>query len=328
LFLDSPASAIVYGCAVALLGTGFTLVHVSSDFPHLGLVQYSALGAYVGYTLVELLGLSPYLGLPLAFLLGGAVNAAFYSTVVAAMQRRGMSEVMLAVSTLAGSIVMVALVNMYAYWIRETFYTYSMSFILRDAWAPLVSLVVVAASVLILRRLLGGTRLGVAVMGSAESRELTSICGVDPFRVQAFSWFAAGGIASAAGLLYVLQFMGSPSIWVKLFTVTFAASFLGGIDSALWAPMGALIVVFAQYAAETALTAWGGRARGALLMADSSTLPLPHPLPRARWPRRCPGEEKEHEVVPCCEAVSAANIRASSYVGQFHVEEGRSLSYL
>jgi len=37
LFLDSPASALVYGCAVALLGTGFTLVHVSSDFPHLGL---------------------------------------------------------------------------------------------------------------------------------------------------------------------------------------------------------------------------------------------------------------------------------------------------
>ena len=247
---------------MALLGTGFTLVHVSSDFPHLGLVQYSVLGAYVGYTLAELMGLSPYLGLPLAFLVGGCVNVAFYLTVVAAMQRRGRSDVMLAISTLAGSIVMVVLVTIYAYWIRETFYTYSMSFILRDAWAPLVSLVVVAASVLLLRGLLGGTRLGAAVRGSAESRELASICGVDPFRVQAFSWFVAGGIASAAGLLYVLQFMGSPSIWAKLFTVTFAASFLGGIDDALWAPLGALIVVSTQYAAEILLiVVWGEHAQ-------------------------------------------------------------------
>ena len=136
LFLDSPASALVYGCAVALLGTGFTLVHVSSDFPHLGLVQYSVLGAYVGYTLAELMGLSPYLGLPLAFLVGGCVNAAFYLTVVAAMQRRGRSDVMLAISTLAGSIVMVALVNMYAYWIREVTCAYAMAFSLRDTQAP------------------------------------------------------------------------------------------------------------------------------------------------------------------------------------------------
>ena len=258
MFLDSPASALVYGCAVALLGTGLTLVHVSSDFPHLGLVQYSALGAYVGHTLFVLMGLSPYLGLPIAFLVGGGVNAAFYLTVVATMQRRGMSDVKLAISTLAGSIVMVALVNIYAHWIRETFYTYSMSFILRDAWASPASLVVLAASVLLLHRLLGGTRLGAAVRGSAESRELASVCGVDPFRVQAFSWFIAGGLASLAGLVYVLQFMGSPSIWANLFTITFAASFLGGIDDALWAPLGAIITVSTQYAAETALTALGG----------------------------------------------------------------------
>lgn len=258
MFLDSPAAALVYGCAVALLGTGFTLVHVSSDFPHLGLVQHSVLGAYVGYTLAELMGLSPYLGLPLAFLVGGGVNAAFYMTVVAAMQRRGMSDVKLAISTLAGSIVMVALVNMYAYWIRDMFSGYSMSFILRDAWAPTASLVVVAASILLLRRLLGGTRLGAAVRGSAESRELASVCGVDPFSVQVFTWFIAGGLASLAGLVYVLQFMGSPSIWANLFTITFAVSFLGGVDEILWAPLGALVVVSSQYAAETALTALGG----------------------------------------------------------------------
>ena len=258
MFLDSPSAALVYGCAVALLGTGFTLVHVSSDFPHLGLIHYSALGAYVGYTIAELLGISPYLGLPLAFLVGGGVNAGFYLTVVAAIQRRGMKDVMLAVSTLAGSFVMVSLINIYTFWFNEATGAYSRAFSLRDAWAPITSFVVLAASVLLLRRLLSGTRLGAAVRVSAESRELASVCGVDPFRVQAFSWFVAGGLASLAGLVYVLQFMGSPSIWASLFTVTFAASFLGGIDDALWAPLGALIVVSVQCAAETALTALGG----------------------------------------------------------------------
>jgi len=144
----------------------------------------------------------------------------------------------------------------------DMFSGYSMSFILRDAWAPLVSLVVVAASVLVLRGLLSGTRLGAAVRGSAENRELASVCGVNPRKVQAFSWFVAGGLASAAGLLYVLQFVGDTSIWASLFTVTFAASFLGGIDSALWAPLGALITVSTQYAAETLLmVVWGEHAQ-------------------------------------------------------------------
>ena len=212
MFLDSPSSALVYGCAVALLGMGFTLVHVSSDFPHLGLVHYSALGAYVGYTLVELLGLSPYLRLPLAFLLGGAVNATFYLTVVATMQRREMSDVMLAVSTIAGSFVMYALVNIYAFWFSEATGAYAMAFSLRDTLAPIPSFVILAASVLVLRGLLSGTRLGAAVRGSAENRELASVCGVNPRKVQAFSWFVAGGLASAAGLLYALQFVGNPSI--------------------------------------------------------------------------------------------------------------------
>jgi branched-chain amino acid transport system permease protein len=199
LFLDSPSAALVYGCAVALLGTGFTLVHVSSDFPHLGLIHYSALGAYVGYTIAELLGISPYLGLPLAFLVGGGVNAGFYLTVVAAMQRRGMKDVMLAVSTLVGSFVMVSLINIYTFWFNEATGAYSRAFSLRDARAPIASFVVLTASVLLLRRLLSGTRLGAAVRGSAESRELASVCGVDPFRVQAFSWFVAGGLAAVWG---------------------------------------------------------------------------------------------------------------------------------
>jgi branched-chain amino acid transport system permease protein len=81
---------------------------------------------------------------------------------------------------------------------------------------------------------------------------------VDPFRVQAFSWFVAGGLASTAGLLFVLQFVGDTSIWMILFTVTFATSFLGGIDDAFWAPLGALIVVSILYTAEAILTAvWG-----------------------------------------------------------------------
>ena len=262
MFLDSPVSVIVYGCAVALLGMGFSLVHVSSDFPHLGLVHYSVIGAYVGYTFVEFLGLSPYLGLPLAFLLGGAVNAAFYLTVVATMQKRGRSDVMLAVSTLAGSFVMVSLINIYTFWFREATGAYTRAFSLRDVWAPIASFVVLAVSVLVLRGLLSGTRLDAAVRGSAESRELVSVCGVDPFRVQAFSWFVAGGLASLAGLLYVLQFVGDPYIWTSLFTVTFAASFLGGIDDALWTPLGALIVVSVQYAAETLLVVvWGEHAQ-------------------------------------------------------------------
>ena len=327
MFLDSLGAALVYGCVVALLSIGFTLGHVSSDFPHLGLVQYSVVGAYIGYTVAEFFGLSPYLGLPIAFL-GGGVNAAFYLIVVATLQRRGTKDVMLSISTLTGSFVMITFVAIYAFWVREATGAFSMAFILEDAYAPIASLIVLVASALALRRLLSGTRLGAAGRGSAENSELAMVCGVNPFRIQVFSWFVAGGLASMSGLLYTLQFVGDPYLWTALFTVTFAASFLGGIDSALWAPMGALITVSAQYAAETALTAWGGRARGALLMADSSTLPLPHPLPRAGWPRRCPGEEKEHEVVPCCEAVSAANISASSDVGQFHVEEGRSLSYL
>ena len=262
MFLDSLGAALVYGCVVALLGIGFTLGHVSSDFPHLGLVQYSVVGAYIGYTVAELLGLAPYLGLPIAFLVGGGVNAAFYMIVVATLQRRGTKDVMLSISTLAGSFVMVALVAIYAFWVREATGAFSMAFILEDAYAPIASLIVLVASALALRRLLSGTRLGAAGRGSAENSELAMVCGVNPFRIQVFSWFVAGGLASMSGLLYTLQFVGDPYLWTALFTVTFAASFLGGIDDAIWAPLGALAVVSAQYATETLLVStWGENAQ-------------------------------------------------------------------
>ena len=262
MFLDSLGAALVYGCVVALLGIGFTLGHVSSDFPHLGLVQYSVVGAYIGYTVAEFFGLSPYLGLPIAFLVGGGVNAAFYLIVVATFQRRGTKDVMLSISTLAGSFVMITFVAIYAFWVREATGAFSMAFILEDAYAPIASLIVLVASALALRRLLSGTRLGAAGRGSAENSELAMVCGVNPFRIQVFSWFVAGGLASMSGLLYTLQFVGDPYLWTALFTVTFAASFLGGIDDAIWAPLGALAVVSAQYATETLLVStWGENAQ-------------------------------------------------------------------
>ena len=262
MFLDSLGAALVYGCVVALLGIGFTLGHVSSDFPHLGLVQYSVVGAYIGYTVAEFFGLSPYLGLPIAFLVGGGVNAAFYLIVVATFQRRGTKDVMLSISTLTGSFVMITFVAIYAFWVREATGAFSMAFILEDAYAPIASLIVLVASALALRRLLSGTRLGAAGRGSAENSELAMVCGVNPFRIQVFSWFVAGGLASMSGLLYTLQFVGDPYLWTALFTVTFAASFLGGIDDAIWAPLGALAVVSAQYATETLLVStWGENAQ-------------------------------------------------------------------
>jgi branched-chain amino acid transport system permease protein len=271
LFFDSPGAVIVYASTVALIGTAFTLIHVASDFPNLYTGSFMGFGVYSAYISTQFLGITPYAGVPTGFLIGGAVAATFYWLVVRTLQRRGADDVRLALSTIGSGLFLGAVAGILVFWLITYRGLYASAFLLSGydfqllnvQGVILVAPLTAVASTLLLRRMLEGTRLGAALRGSSENRELAMVCGVDPYRIQALAWFMAGGLVGVAGAIYPLYFTGDSYIGCcTLFTVIMASSILGGLGSTTWAIVGAFLIAPLQAVVEYTLSITYGEYSG------------------------------------------------------------------
>jgi branched-subunit amino acid ABC-type transport system permease component len=271
LFFDSPGAVIVYASTVALIGTAFTLIHLASDFPNLYTGSFMGFGLYSAYISTQLLGFTPYAAVPAGLLLGGAVAATFYWLVVRILQRKGVNDVRLALSTIGLMLLLGAVAGILVFWLITYMGLYASAFELRGydfqllnmQGVILVAPLIAVASTLLLRRAIDGTRLGAAVRGSSENRELAMICGVNPYRTQTQAWFIAGGLVGVAGAIYPLYFTGDSYIGCcTLFTVVMASSILGGLGSTTWAIIGAFLIAPLQAVVEYTLSTTYGEYTG------------------------------------------------------------------
>ena len=262
---------IVYASTVALIATAFTLIHMASDFPNLYTGSFMGFGIYSAYLSAQFLGITPYVGVPMGFLLGGAVAATFYWLVIRTLQRRGTDDVRLALSTIGLMLLLGAVAGILVFWMITYGGLYASAFklsgydfqLLNMQGVILVAPLTAIASTLILRRMLGGTRLGAALRGSSENRELAMVCGVEPYRIQALAWFTAGGLVGVAGALYPLYFVGDSYVGCcTLFTVIMASSILGGLGSTSWAIVGAFLIAPLQAVVEYAFSMTYGEYSG------------------------------------------------------------------
>jgi branched-chain amino acid transport system permease protein len=206
------------------------------------------------------MGLSPYVGFPLAFLLGGGMSIVIFLLVINVLQRIGGGAIVLTISTLAIQIFLTAALNIYAYWLREVYHTYSMAFMLKEFDFYIgdypgvfpVTLILCIVTVILLHYMLTRTRIGVAMRATAEDPELASVLGINIYRVQLFSWFLTGGMACLAGAFLPLWFQSSPTTGAAIITSIMAGSLLGGFENVYGAIVGGFGVGFS----EILLTYW------------------------------------------------------------------------
>jgi branched-chain amino acid transport system permease protein len=254
-------AALVFASELTLLSIGFTLTYLTAKVPNFAHGTYAGVGIYVSYTFAKIWGLSPYWGFPMAFLVGGIMSVLIYKLVIGVLTGMGGGAIVLTISTLAIQIFLTAFIQIYAYYLRERFKTYAMSFLLKEfdfqlAGFPgifVVSLTLTVSLVLALHFMLTRTKMGVAMRATAEDPELASVLGINTSQIQLFSWFLTGGLACLAGAMIPMWFMSTPQSGAAIITSIMAGSLLGGFDSIYGSVVGAAIVGMS----EILLTTWG-----------------------------------------------------------------------
>jgi branched-subunit amino acid ABC-type transport system permease component len=229
------ADAAVNAVIIASLSLGYTMILRTEGFPHLWLVNFMPVGAYASLIVSELWRGSPYLGVPAGFLLGGALGLACHLLIYRRLRAANTGPVYMTLASLGLGVLASAGLGMVAFWLMEQRGIYALGFSLRErdfgfqgvsgaVWVMALLGIVVAVSTLIALR----TMPGIAWRAFTEDTGLLQVCGFNPDRVRAASWFFAHGLAASLGSLYAVYYQGNPSMGRGYMSAMALASILGG----------------------------------------------------------------------------------------------------
>ncbi len=113
-------------------------------------------------------------------------------------------------------------------------------------WKKLTAIMIVIPLLILLTWFVRTTKQGKAMRAVAQAREAAAMMGIDVNRTISVTFMIAGGLAGAAGIIYLLQFNMRYDTGFELGLIAFTAAVLGGIGNLTGAVLGALIIGFVQ----------------------------------------------------------------------------------
>jgi len=244
------SDAIIFASLLALLSIGLTLTYLTTRVPNFAHASFATIGVYTALIASRVWDSTPYIAIPIAFVISGIVAVALYTFILKPLIRKGASQAIQMVATLAFDLIVIAMLNIFADYIVNTYQVTSREFTLRsyDAEFMGLPLIVFAAPITIailaitLHIVLRKTKFGIAMRAATENSDLSGIVGINVKLIFRISWLLGGGIAGIAGALMSLWFQGDPSLGPQLIPSVFAASIVGGFFSIYGAIAGGLLV--------------------------------------------------------------------------------------
>jgi branched-chain amino acid transport system permease protein len=109
-------------------------------------------------------------------------------------------------------------------------------------WNKLVIILITIPVLMGLTYLVKSTRQGKAMRATAQDPDAAAMMGINVNRTISFTFVLAGGLAGAAGLLFLLQFNMRYDTGFELGLIAFTAAVLGGIGNLTGAVLGALLI--------------------------------------------------------------------------------------
>ena len=244
------SDAIIFASLLALLSIGLTLTYLTTRVPNFAHASFATIGVYIALVATRVWESTPYIAIPIAFVISGIVAVALYTFILKPLIRKGASQAIQMVATLAFDLVVIAILNIFADYIVNTYQVTSREFTLRsyDIEFMGLPLIVFAAPITIailaitLHIVLRKTKFGIAMRAATENSDLSGIVGINVKLIFRISWFLGGGIAGIAGALMSLWFQGDPNLGPQLIPSVFAASIVGGFFSIYGAIAGGVLV--------------------------------------------------------------------------------------
>jgi len=244
------SDAIIFASLLALLSIGLTLTYLTTRVPNFAHASFATIGVYIALVATRVWDSTPYIAIPIAFVISGIVAVALYTLILKPLIRKGASQAIQMVATLAFDLIVIALLNIFADYIVNTYQVTSREFTLRsyDIEFMGLPLIVFAAPITIavlaitLHIVLRKTKFGIAMRAATENSDLSGIVGINVKLIFGVAWLLGGGIAGIAGALMSLWFQGDPNLGPQLIPSVFAASIVGGFFSIYGAIAGGLLV--------------------------------------------------------------------------------------
>lgn len=172
------------------------------------------------------------------------MSLAFYGLAVRPLQRMGADPVRLVLAGLGGLIVWGAFSQMMAFWLLVGFLSpvVDIAWVVQDRvnfWGVprmvIVAVLTTLSAALALQAMKCRTRLGAAINACSKELSLASVCGINPERLQALCWLAAGALCGLAGAFYPLALSAGPTSYVWLL----APAAVAAVSASRWGFLGA-----------------------------------------------------------------------------------------
>ena len=113
-------------------------------------------------------------------------------------------------------------------------------------WNKLAVFFIVIPLLVVLTWFVRSTKQGKAMRAVAQDTEASAMMGIDVNRTISVTFFLAGSLAAAAGLVYLLQFNMRYDTGFELGLIAFTAAVLGGIGNLAGAVLGAIVIGLVQ----------------------------------------------------------------------------------
>ncbi len=218
------SDAIIFASLLALLSIGLTLTYLTTRVPNFAHASFATIGVYIALVATRVWESSPYIAIPIAFVISGIVAVALYTFILKPLIRKGASQAIQMVATLAFDLIVIAMLNIFADYIINTYQITSREFTLRsyDVEFMGLPLIVFAAPITIavlaitLHIVLRKTKFGIAMRAATENSDLSGIVGINVKLIFGVAWLLGGGIAGIAGALMSLWFQGDHNLGPQL----------------------------------------------------------------------------------------------------------------
>jgi len=253
-------NSAITGSLYLLGAVGLTLTYGLSKFPNFAHAELITLGAFIGYLVVEQLGLGWPLALLVVFLFNGLVGFLCYRGIFQPLAKRGASIIHLMVASIALGFILRHSIGAIWTW-KPLYFTATWTAFdfgpLRITGLWLWLIFAALALSLAMHLLLMNTKTGKAIRASASNPELALASGINVDRVIWITWFIGAGLAAVAGIFRGADTQIWPMTGWDIILPIFAVVILGGIGNFYGAIAAAFIIGLVENIGVVGLVALG-----------------------------------------------------------------------
>jgi branched-chain amino acid transport system permease protein len=242
--LQQSVNGFATGCIYGLVALGFVLIYKASEIVNFAQGDILMLGAFIGWTAVDVWGIGYWPGLLVAILataaIGFFIDRQIMRPIIGQPQFAGIMLTIGLAFTIRGGAIMIWGPEERSF--QTPFSNKTTNFgglVVDDGSLSIIvgTLVLCAILFVFFRR----TRLGVAMQAASQNQLAAYLMAIPVKTVNSLVWGLSAGVAAAAGMLVAPTLLVDTNLWIVVLK-GFAAAVLGGFGSIPGAVVGGMII--------------------------------------------------------------------------------------